>query len=359
MNPSIRIALGITVVLSVYMLTRLLGCGRDSSVEDDGPGIAAEEVRMTVKVKDLVAREIPRKIVMTGKTMPSRSVDLKAETPGRVVRVGDRRGTAVEAGMIIAEIEINDRMERLAQAQATVEQARLEYEASLRLQEKDLQSASGVAQLLSSLRGAEQRLRAVELDIANTRFMIPFDGVLQDRFIEEGDYLKVGDPVARIIDLDPLVIEAEATEIQVPHLKIGETGTARLPGEREVSGRIRYVAGESDPQSRTFTVELEVDNPDLDILAGVTARLEVETERVMAYRISPALVSILDDGRFGVKILNGEDRVEFVEADIVESEPDALWLGSLPEKIRLITIGQDFVKLGEQVNFVLDGESGQ
>ena len=158
-----------------------------------------------------------------------------------------------------------------------------------------------------------------------------------------------GDPVARIIDLDPLVVSGEATEMQIKNLVIGETGHASLSNGQVLDGRIRYVAGEADLASRTFTIELEVDNPGLEIRAGMTARMEVETERVLAYNISPALVSFLDDGSFGVKIVDENNTVVFVEGDIVASDPDALWLGSLPEKIRLITSGQGFVRDGDKV----------
>lgn len=355
MNQSIKIALGISVVLSIYMLTGMLGCGKKQTASESQP-IVHTKSTMTVRVEDLEAQEIPRKVVMTGKTLPSRSVDLKAETPGKVIFVKDQRGNPVAHGTLIAEIEMNDRIQRLEQAKAGLEQAQLEYEAAVKLRQNELRSDSQVAQALALMKGAEQMVEMIQLDIYNTRVEVPFDGVLQDRFVEVGDYLGVGDPVARIIDLDPLVISGEATEMQIKNLKIGETGHAELADGRKLEGRIRYVAGEADLASRTFTIELEVDNPGLEIRAGMTARMEVETERVLAYKISPALISFQDDGSFGVKIVDANNKVVFVGGDIVASEPDALWLGSLPAKIRLITSGQGFVRDGEQVEIVVSGE---
>ena len=109
--------------------------------------------------------------------------------------------------------------------------------------------------------------------------------------------------------------------------------------------------------SRTFAIELEVDNPDFELRAGITARMEIETEKVMAYRISPALIAFQDDGSFGVKIVDEDNRVVFVIGDIVSSEPDALWLGSLPEKMRLITSGQGFVRDGDEVEIEIENNS--
>ena len=78
---------------------------------------------------------------------------------------------------------------------------------------------------------------------------------------------------------------------------------------------------------------------------------------VKAYRISPGMISIADDGRFGVKIVNEQNRVVFVEADIVSSSPEYLWLTGLPDAIHLITVGQGFVQAGEEVEVTLVEDS--
>ena len=357
MNRSVLTAIGIFVFLGLYMLTGLFSCGKEETAVTTPAAHA--KARMTVQVREMEAQEISREVMLTGKTVPSRSVDMKAETAGKIIRVEERRGRLLREGDVIAEIEMNDRQERLAQALASLEQAGLEYDAALRLQESGLRSASQVAQALSVLRGAEQAVQSMQLDIGNTQIVAPFDGILQERMLEVGDYVSKGDPVARFIDLDPLVVEGEVTEFQIQHVRIGEIGHAYLPDGRVIDGVIRYVAGEADPQAHTFTVELEVDNTDMGILAGITAQIRVETERVLAYRISPGLISIADDGRFGVKIVNEENKVEFVEADIVRSDPDALWLSNLPPRIRLITIGQGFTQPGDTVNVKLETEAWQ
>jgi membrane fusion protein, multidrug efflux system len=352
MNRSVLIAIGIFLVLCLYMLTGLFSCRQSGA--DPSAGVVNGKPVMTVKVRELEAREVVREVVLSGKTIASRRVELRAETAGRVVGVADRRGRVVKAGEVVVEIELNDRPDRLAQARAALEQAQLEHEAGQRLEQQGLRPAFEVAAALARLRGAEQQVRAIEVDIRNTRLTAPFDGILQDRMVEVGDYLGIGDPAARLIELDPLVVTGEATEFQIAFLHIGELAHARLMDGRELEGRLRYVAGEADPLTRTFPVELEVANPGNAIQAGLTARIAVETERVPAYRISPALISIADDGRFGVKTVDPQQVVRFYEADIVKTEPDAIWLAGLPEKILLITVGQGFTQEGDRVNTELE-----
>lgn len=352
MNRSVLIALGLFVAICLYMLTGLVGCGRSET----GPSVEAPVAKalMAVQVRELVGEEIPREVVLSARTEASRFVDLKAEIAGQVEFVADLRGRPVEAGQVIARIELEDREERRQQAAAALEQARLEHEATLRLQGQGLRAESQVAESLARLRGAEQLVRAIELNIDNTLLTAPFEGILQERMVEEGDYLGVGDPVARIIDLDPLVITGQATEFQIGFLKIGEHGRVNLASGPPQDGYLRYVAGEADAHSRTFRVELELANPGQGIPAGMTAEIAVETERVIAYRISPALISISDAGEFGIKIVDEEDIVRFIPADIVKTEPDALWLTGLPASIRLITVGQGFTQPGDRVRAELE-----
>lgn len=350
MNRSILIALGIFCLLVVYMLTGLIGCSRAS--EELAPEASpAEEARMTVEVEELAPEMISREVVLTGKTVPSRSVLLKSETAGQVEWVAELRGRPVSSGEELAILAMDDREDRLEQALALRDQSQLEFEAALRLKEQGLRSDSQMAQARAQLRGAEQAVRTLELEVERTRIVAPFDAFLEERFVEVGDYLAIGDPVADIIDLDPLVVEAQATEFQVELLKPGEIGHARLSDGREMDGIIRYVAGQADPMARTFLVELEIPNEGGRLPAGLTVEMAVETERVAAYRISPAFISVSDDGRFGVKYVDAEGRVGFTEADIVKTEPDALWLTGLPDPLRLITIGHGFTQPGDTVNY--------
>lgn len=353
MNRSVLIALVLFILLCLYMLTGLARCDREALVEETVMGIAPHAA-MLVQVRDVEPEPYFRKVRITAKTVPSRYVDLKAETGGTIASLAARRGSAVASGDLIASIELKDRQERLDQAKASLEQAQFEYDAALRLQERDLRSASQVAMALSSLRGAEQMVRAMELDIQHTRITAPFDGVLQDRHVEVGDYVGVGDPVARVIDMDPIVVLGEVTEEQIGSLREGEHGIARLPGGQMIEGYIRYVASEAKPESRTFPVELEVPNPDGAIRAGISASVEIETDEVMAIRINKDLLAVLDDGRVGIKVVDAENRVQFIEADKQELGPDNIWITGLDAKIRLITRGQGYTRIGDVVTISLE-----
>ena len=138
---------------------------------------------------------------------------------------------------------------------------------------------------------------------------------------------------------------------------VDDKAEARLATGETVRGRIRYVAPVADESTRTFTVELEVDNADGQLRAGGTAQLRIPAEAVLAHRVSPSLLTLDDAGNVGIKIINDRGAVEFVVADIALSANDGVWLTGLPVTATIITVGQGYVSNGAVVDAVPEGDA--
>jgi membrane fusion protein, multidrug efflux system len=354
MNRSYVIAGGILGLICVYMLVGMPGCGGTDAIDssaldlDDSLGKAV----MTVRVETLESVEIAREVVVRGRTDAARRVTVRAETGGRVETIDAPRGAPVAAGEPLLRLAVETRRESLARAESELEVRRIELQAADRLAAQNLTSDSALAAMRAGVTAAEEAVAAARFDLEQTTLRAPFAGVLSDRMVEVGDYLQRGDPVATFLELDPLIIRGEVTELEVGHVRPGEHGLARLADGHEVEGWIRFVDTDADPATRTFTVELEVSNPDGAIPAGKTAEIIIETELVPAFEISAAHVSIDDEGHFGIKYVDEDDIVRFAPVDIVRSTPRTLWLTGLPPKVRLITVGQGFTKPGDPVKVV-------
>jgi multidrug efflux system membrane fusion protein len=352
MNRSVLIAVSIFLALALYMAS---GVFRSGVVEEPTviPAVGGRQI-MTVTVAEREASEIAREVLAPGRTRAAREVVIKAETAGRVIEVPNLRGRIVAPGDLLVGLEPESRPERLLRSEAIFEQRRLEYESAQRLRSQDLQAASQLAAARAAFEEARERLRQDYLELKKTEIRAPFAGRLQERYVESGDFVSIGDPLAFVVETDPLIVVGEVTELQIALVHIGEKAVARLMGGQLMEGHLRYVAPQADPQTRTYRVELEVPNPDGKFPLGATAQIAIETERVYAHRISPALISIADDGRFGVKYVDEDNRVRFAEADIVQSSPEFLWLGGLPQRLRLITLGQGFTLSGDLVQVIED-----
>jgi multidrug efflux system membrane fusion protein len=350
------ISAGIAGGIAIWLLSGPLEreMAMEASTTKDSP--QAEVMLTSVRVRSLTAEEVIRAISVNGNTAPARIVKLDAETDGRVVAIGIERGERLNRGQLIVQLDENDRKARQAQAVATVKQRELEFEAREQLKDERYVSESQLQEAAALLETARAELARAEIDIRNMTIRAPFDGALQDRMVEVGDYLQRGDPVATYVDERTLIISANVSEFDVHSVLKGMPAQAKLATGEFVSGVIRYVAPVADEATRTFVVELEIDNTAGDFRGGMTAELIIPAETMFAHKISPALLTLDDEGNLGIKTVNELGQVEFHQADIAMSSSDGVWITGLPHSASVITVGQGFVNAGATVKPVTEVE---
>ena len=259
-------------------------------------------------------------------------------------------------GEVIVSLDKRDRYARLAQAAATVKQRELEYEARAKLQGDSYVSEAQLQEAEALLEMARAELIRAKLDIDYMVIRAPFDGALQERLVEIGDFVKLGDPVAMIVDDRTLIVSAGIAEYEAHFVKKGGLGSAKLATGETVTGTIRYIAPVADEATRTFNVELVVDNADGALRGGMTAELSIPAETIYAHKISPSLLTLDDEGNLGVKTVDDSGKVEFHPADIARSSSEGVWIAGLPFSATIITVGQGFVSEGSVVQAIPEDE---
>ncbi|HMB75912.1 MAG TPA: efflux RND transporter periplasmic adaptor subunit [Kiloniellaceae bacterium] len=311
--------------------------------------LAVAEKAPTVRVRRVqpVARTMEE--LLRGRTEAIRKVDIKAETHGRIVELPVERGQIVEEGQILAKLSLDEREALLREATALLEQRRIEHNASKKLSSKGFRSDTQVAATQAALEAAEAAVALAQNNLDNTVIRAPFAGLIDARPVEIGDFVETGDTVAMVVDLDPILVVANAGEQIVGQLAPGQKGFARLGTGVEIEGRIRFVSSVADPATRTFRVEVAVANPSGRIADGITAELRLPLGEVQAYRLSPAVLSLTDSGVIGVKIVDADNHVAFQAVDILASDSDGIWITGLEGTVTLITVGHEFVKTGQEV----------
>jgi multidrug efflux system membrane fusion protein len=346
---SMWMAVGLSLAAVGWMLSGLAGGSAPAAISSSTVAFGAEALPTRVSVQVSRARTITREIVVSARTEPNRRVELRAETEGRVVEIGAERGARVAQGARIVGLDMRDRQARLEEARALIDYAELQFQAARKLEQQQFVSETHIAELLSRVVAARSALERIELEVANTSLLAPFDAVLQDREVEIGDYVSSGDRVAELVDTDPIIVVGEVGERQIHELAVGSPGLARLLGKKELEGRVRYIAPVAEQSTRTFRVELAVPNADGSLRAGMTAEMRVATDDVTVHVVSPALLSLDEAGTVGVKSVDARNRVEFHAIEIVESTDAGISVSGLPEEIKLIVVGHGFVKPGDLV----------
>ncbi len=354
MNRSALVAAGVAVAVAAWILS-----GQVHWQETDLPAAAAPpsaplqgKPRIAVRVRDLAAEEWTDEIVLFGRTEVDRKVSLRAETSGQVIKHFVRKGERIDKGGRLLSLAIEDRNARLDRAKATLDHAALAHEAASTLSQKSFRSAVQVAETRADLERAKAELEEVKLDIARTVIEAPFAGTVERLPLEVGDYARVGDVVAEILDLDPIVVAGEVAEKEIGKLAVGQPALAVLVTGERAAGRVRYISRSAGEATRTFRVEVEMPNPDGCFAHGMTAELRLRTGVRKAHRVSPAVLTLSDEGVVGIKAVDEGGRVVFHPVEIVADLKQGMMIGGLPDRLRLITLGQEFVREGDSVEAV-------
>ena len=359
MRRSVVIAGGLAVLAAGWMLSGQFGGESDGASEIAElaaiePAAVPEtaDALASVRVAQLSAQPRERTLIVSGRTEASREVELRAETDGRVAEVLVERGQHVEEGEILLRLATDDRQAKLTEARALLRQREIEFAAAEELAAKGFRSDTNVAAAQALLDGARAAVERMRIDIRRTRIAAPFAGYVWQNRAELGAYVKAGDPLGAIVDLNPLLVVGYATEHDIGYLQLGALGAARLIDGTQVQGIISYIASKADPQTRTYRFELEVPNDGGTIRSGLTAEIAIPMAQTMAHLVSPAVLTLEEDGTIGVKVVNLEQVVEFVPVIILGDTAEGVWLGGLPQDVTLITVGQEFVVAGQRVRSV-------
>ncbi len=355
MNKSYLIAGAIAASATLWVASGAIFSG-DKEIELS----AAEQANLNKpqglqKVQVIRSRAVTRvrEIKVAGRTEASRQITMRSEIEGTVIELVVPRGSVVKKGDALIRFSIDDRKALLAKAQALVAKRKMEFSAAENLSKKSFTSEVSLANAKAELESARADLEAAELDLARTTIRAPFDGVFNRNHAEVGDYLRLGDEVADMVDLDPILVVGELAELTVGDVRTGSIAEADLIDGRKIKGEITFVSSMASPETRTFSVEMSVPNPDGTVIDGMTATLRLPAQEVMAHSVPPAALTLNDSGAVGVKIVDADGRVMFAEVTTSSASTDSVWLTDLPPTVDVITVGQEFVTIGQKVDPVL------
>ena len=226
-----------------------------------------------------------------------KTANIAPDASGRVGRILKKQGDKVAQGELLATLDMTSLELQQKQARAAVAVAQTAYQnARLNAERmKKMLDNKAISQMQyentklaldaadTQLKSAKANLDLVDYTAKNSYMKAPFAGIIAAKNMEEGDMINpmmgMGQSILTLMDLSrvKVTVEAPAEEIETdPH-------RAEMPGAGSRRARARVFAGEvysknlaADPLSKTFKVEIKIDNPEMKIKAGVYADISIE-----------------------------------------------------------------------------------
>jgi RND family efflux transporter MFP subunit len=321
MNPASRRALGSTLLL-VFLAA---GCSRQAP----GPAVGKNAVPREVRTATAAVQPMERSVEATGTLLAHEATTLSVKVAGRLHVLAVDLGSVVKPGDLIAQVEPRDYELRVQQAEAALSQARAtlglplegdddrippEDTSAVRLAKAVLAEATKSRERIQNLarqgisssseqdtveaayqvaasryataldeartRQAALAQRRAELELArkqlsDTSVRAPFDGVVQTRIANLGEYVSTGSPVVRLVKANPLRLRLEIPEREALPLAAGQTVRFTLEGGTNVTeSRLARLSPSFTEQSRVLVAEADVPNPG-NLRAGAFVRAQI------------------------------------------------------------------------------------
>ena len=175
----------------------------------------AVETKKTVAVEKIKKKQFSNSIKLSGFTEASRIVTIKSQVEGLVGNKDFSKGIFYKAGKQLIIIDPEDKIAKVKEMEALLNQRKKEYEVAENLFQKGFRSEVKLSESRTNFENALALFEKSQVELNNTKVVMPFDSSVEDSYVELGDYVKKGDPIARVVDLNPIYINLSATEKEI------------------------------------------------------------------------------------------------------------------------------------------------
>lgn len=378
--------------LVVFEREQLLAFAGAAPSEEGATEEEANAVRKVgVVAQTMEAQEIDSAVILRGQTAAARKVELRSESSGQVISAPLRKGKYVVKDTVMCELDPGTLEATLAEAKASLAEAEaarpeaqarvVEAKAMLREAEINARAASelskngfasetqvanaeaaiesarasveaasgGQSSAEARILSAKASIASVEKEIDRLTIEAPFDGIIEDDTAELGSLMQPGSLCGTVIQLDPIKVVGFVPETEVNRIDLGAKAGARLTTGQQVVGIVTFLSRSADETTRTFRVEIDVPNADLNIREGQTAEVAISAPGEMAHLLPQSSLTLNDEGDLGVRVVDTGDVARFMPVSVLRDTVDGIWVSGLPQTVSVIVVGQEYVVDGVAV----------
>lgn len=298
-----------------------------------------------------------REIRVSGVTGPDKMVVLAARAAGVIDSLNIEKGQIIQADTLVMTLEGPELSAAVVNAETVLAQITRNAAVTEKLYASGNTTETKLIADRSAVASAKAGLSQAMAVADRLKLQAPFTGFVDAVLVEKGQWLTAGTPVASILALDPIVVQAEINELDIGYLSVGDKATVRLVNGKKLEGTVRFVALDASQKTRTFRVEVALPNPDRKIPSGMTAEVSLYAAPVRSVKVPRSIITLSEAGDLGLRVVNADNIASFAAVELIDDTPGGLVLAGVPEGSRIIVSGQDLVKDGDEV-LVKDATAG-
>ncbi len=234
------------------------------------------EIATRVQVKKVETESFEHFVKLTGTVTSQENIMISAETNGRVRSVPAVEGQKVAAGTILVRLEDDIISNQLEEAKSAYELAKLTFEKRKNLWDQNIGSEMEYLQAKNQFEATKSKYAQVQNQYDHTTIKAPIRGSVDHIGVREGEFVSVGTPIARVVDLEKVEIEAELSEQYLRAIKKGDSVVVEIPAlDIKLKAPVSFVSQVINPDNRSFKVKVNLDNKKGIIKPNVLANMMI------------------------------------------------------------------------------------
>jgi membrane fusion protein, multidrug efflux system len=254
------------ILLSICLLC--FSCGKE---DKKAKTIAKKPVNVTI----VTPQSFQSTRIISGQAEAMHDIVLSAETAGQVESLPIRIGKIIKQGDILAKIDEQLAKAQLNSAKANFRLAKTNYNMQKKLRAKKLISFQQFQATQTQKEVAESNYNMANIQYKKTHIKSPINGLVAEKYIDEKEYIAPGMPVCRVANLEKIKITIWVTDTDLPALNKGDKVKTKFTGLKNqvFTGLISSVGSVANQLTRTFPIEIIIDNPKHTIKGGMLCKV--------------------------------------------------------------------------------------
>lgn len=294
---------------------------------------------------------IDRSFAVNGTFAPIQSLALTSETQGQVLRLNKRKGDAVKAGEVLAQVENEVLRANVITAQANYEKFKKDLERFENLAAGNAITQRQLEDVKLGYQNAEANLIMARERLEKSRIVAPISGIINESYIEIGSFLNPGTKLFDIVNVEKLKLNAKVSEQEVMLIQNGTKAAVRVNvmPEKSFEGTITAIGASAD-KALKYDIEIQVDNTSETALrAGMygSANFSISDTRPALLLEREAIATSLQNPQVWV-VQNGKAHLKAVTVGAIAGNKVEITAG-LSEGEQVVRSGQINLREGTQV----------
>ncbi len=302
---------------------------------------------MPVEVAQVRVQSVADRYEAVGTIEAIESITVVSEIDAAVVSLPFQEGRFIRRGELIAQLDDSQLAAELQRAEALHDQSHTSYERIKAVVDQKAGTPQDLDDAAAALKVADANLALARARFAKTRIVAPFDGIIGARNVSVGTFLRAGQSITELANIDEIRVDFSAPERYLSQLNDGAeatVSTTAYPGY-SLKGKIIAIEPVLDAGTRSARVVARVANPGRKFRPGMSADVSV----VLSQR--PKAVTIPNEAVFA----NGNESFVFVVKPDSTAARVPVQLGTrladVVEVVRGLSAGEEVVRAGHQKLF--------